>query len=161
MYLIKTKTRTNFLKKISIKISSCRNGYKKLENQLALCDDSIPYFTLAGNVYQGKITSISNQFEFNLCINYNNKITKFACRLYGIKNDNEKYQSTLNSLLPDNKLVYVVANNFDSDGRLLVTLYLNEYLSNIGDMSINEQFIIKNNIENQINNLEPFFEINI
>ena len=136
--------------------------YKKLEDELSISDDAIPYFSLKGNVYRGKITNIYNSKDFNICFKFGGKLTKFSCRLFGIdKVDDGNDNFNLSSFLPDNNIVFIVANNFDSNGKLLVTLYRNEYLRSIGDMSINELILIKNNIDGIIDNIDPFFEIEL
>lgn len=144
----------------------------KLNNELVISNDNIPHFTLKGNVYCAKVTSVNNLKDFNICINYRGQLTRFSCQLFGInyekyvdrgkgKDENKDLTDFLTEFLPDDNMVYIVANDFDPNGKLLVTMYRSEYLRNIGDMSINEQILIKNYINDRIDVLDPFFEIEL
>ena len=156
MYLSKTPKYLYYLKKLLCKCKSNKNIVKQ---KLISSTEIIPYFSLNGVIKgSAKITKISSLTEYNMCFEYNGQITKFAVRLYGLECLNDTV-TNLEDIIPTNKLVYLVAHNFDTDGKLLVTLYNNKHLYNIGDMSINEHILIKNNIDDFIRGVDPFFDI--
>ena len=150
-------------------------GYQSIKNNIRLptllncrsnksyCLDNsseeISFFSLKGKVFQAKITSIQSLTDFNACLEYNGNLTKFAVRLYGIeKNIDPEIGNNLSTFIPNTMLVYLVAHDFDQDGRLLVKLYNNEHLYKIGDMSINEHILLTINMDGNLEN-NPLFEL--
>ncbi len=124
-------------------------------------NDTIPYFSLKNQTFIAKITSVTGLTDFNVCLKYQNQITKFSARLLGLdKKKNITLESTLNAFLPSNHIVFLIADDFDSDGRLLVRIYQNENLYKIGDMSINEYILINYSMDNNIES-NPLFTLDL
>ena len=142
-------------------IFSCLAIKNNRSNKLLLdCDDSISYFSLKGQTFQAKITNFDNVRDFNICFFYHKKISKFSARLLNIP-FNKASDLSLKTWLPSDLIVYTIVDEFDIDGKLLVTIYKNKGLYDIGDISINEQIILKMNIDGTSNNLDPLFSIDL
>ena len=160
MDIIKNPMNLNYLKKF-LCICNRKSNQSQDKQQLISSSEITPFFSLKGKLKTtAKITKVTGKTECNMCFNYNGEITKFAVRLYGLESlKDTKNITSIDELIPTNNLVYLVANNFDTDGKLLATIYNSEQLYTIGDMSINELILLKNNIDGFINNGDPFFEI--
>ena len=160
MNIIKNPMNLNYVKKF-ICICKRKSNQSQDKHQLISSSEIIPFFSLKGKLKtSAKITKVTGKTECNVCFNYNGEITKFAVRLYGLESlKDSKNITSLGDLIPASGIVYLVAHNFDTDGKLLATIYISERFYTIGDMSINELILIKNNIDGFINNDDPFFEI--
>lgn len=135
---------------------SHRNVY-----EIEQCNETIPYFSLKNKTFIAKITSVTGLTDFNVCLEYQNQITKFRARLLGLgKDKNITLESTLNAFLPSDHIVFLVADDFDSDGRLLVRIYQNENLYKIGDLSINEYILLNYSMDNNIET-NPLFTLDL
>ena len=53
-------------------------------DKLICCDCEVPLFSLNGNTYICKVVYIYDGDTVNVVIDFNNKLTKFNCRLLGI-----------------------------------------------------------------------------
>ncbi len=153
------KKMEKFKHRITHLLSKCKKHRHLDIESLLESSEQIPYFSLKGKLKSNaKITKIINNTDLNACLNYQGAITKFGIRLYGLEQYPE-LKIDLHDFVSENKLMFLVAHDFDLDGKLLVTLYCSEQLYNIGDMSINEQILLRNNIDGFINDVDPFFEI--
>jgi len=85
--------------------------------------------------------------DTRLSLGYHGYVRRFQIRLEGVSIPHTSNRVTLANLLPLDKRVVLVAGEFDTDGRLLVTLYSNENMYRIGDSSINELLMLENNID--------------
>ena len=109
-----------------------------MSQKLIEANDSIPYFTLEGQTYQGKVVRVVDGDTCNIILEINNGLLKFRCRLNGIdtpeikprKTDPNREQKIKAGLaaksrfssLCENCILSVECDKFDKYGRLLVTL---------------------------------------
>jgi hypothetical protein len=132
----------------------CRNSDDPLETH----NEATPLFTLRGQTYSAKVVHIENLTEAEVvmccCIHdtrlplgYHSYVRRFQIRLEGVSIPHASTRITLANLLPLDKRVILVAGEFDTDGRLLATIYSNENMYRIGDSSINELLMLENNMD--------------
>ena len=132
----------------------CRNS----DDPLEIHNESTPLFSLRGQIYRAKVVHIENLtdaevvmccciHDTRLSLGYHGYVRRFQIRLEGVSIPHTSNRVTLANLLPLDKRVVLVAGEFDTDGRLLVTLYSNENMYRIGDSSINELLMLENNID--------------
>lgn len=126
-------------------------------NNLETSTDDIPFFNMNGEEFIGKIVRIYDGDTVYAVILFNNKLTKFKIRLYGIdtpelkpsKSIEENERSTIKinaqkakdkiSELILNKIVYIKCYEFDNFGRLLADIKINQNDKNtISDILIEE-----------------------
>lgn len=147
-------------RKIKMGILKCiKYRSYKLEKEL-LKKNNIPYFSLKDLHFKAKISNINNITDFDISFSYQKKLIKFPARLLNVKYD-KTYPLNLDKFLVSNQLVYVIADDFDLDGKLLVTLYNNKQQYLLKDISINERILLKNSISGKIDDLDPFFAIEL
>ena len=88
-------------------------------NSLSCSDCNVPEFSLNGLSCWGKIVYVYDGDTVHIVINFNNSLTKFNCRLYGI--DTKEMKSTN----PADKELAIKARDF-----LLSKLNVTNYLNN-------------------------------
>ena len=121
MNIIKNPMYLNYVKKF-ICIFKRKSNQSQEKQQLISSSEIIPFFSLKGKLKtSAKITKVTGKTECNVFFNYNGEITKFAVRLYGLESlKDTKNITCLDDLIPPSGIVYLVAHNFDTDGKLEV-----------------------------------------
>ena len=145
------------VKRCILKCVNYQSG--KLERDL-FKKENIPYFSLKGTTFKAKLTNINNVTDFDISIVYHKKLIKFPARLLNVKY-NKTHPLNLGDIISSNQRVYLIVDDFDQDGKLLVTLYNNEKQYNLKDISINERILLQNSIDGHLDNLDSFFAIEL
>jgi len=132
-----------------------------VDEELLLCNDDTPEFTLNGMEVDAKIVSVYDGDGLKICIRFpddTGKIYKFACRCAGYdcpemrpikkkfateedrlcekRKAYEARDALVDILKPNDRLMRVKLGEFDKYGRILITIYVPEL-----DISVNEYMV--------------------